>query len=355
MARVRSQPRRRGLRPSQRADSSRRHVHFWTERDVTGLSAWDPDADPGEYADGTGHALFELYARCRSSGDPVSIGAEVPANAAIVVATMRDLTGWTSHVLPGPSTRLAGITRRVGQAIVIRGDIPLDVSAPPYFGTEIVPSPRTAASPRQVFVPLLPQRGMTPRDPSRGSRISTMAIKCGEENLPRYLDDEFEQRLSAVGVRIRRDVTPASWTDFGSVDLVLCDRHHGEHDDELMLRKPPTKLINSWAAGSIPLVAPEASMMDLIREGTDAEVVRSADDVVRVVSELTADASRCSELFASVSQRRAEYESSAVLEQWRDLFQRGEHEVPRWANRRYLAERSVGRIMAGARRVIRRR
>jgi hypothetical protein len=219
---------------------------------------------------------------------------------------------------------------RVPSVVVVMGDHPRIDRVPRFVRAVIVPNPSGVVDARTRWVPLPPQRGMVPRRPERGRRIETMALKTGTPNVPDDLrDPEFAARLADLGVALRLDERPPAWPDFADVDLVLCTRRiRAEWDaDDAFARKPPTKLINAWVAGCIPVVYPEVSHLDLVEPDVDALVVRSPDDVVDAVRRLRSDPELVARLAAGVAARGAEFSMDRVLDRWEQELWDGEHAV----------------------------
>lgn len=193
-----------------------------------------------------------------------------------------------------------------------------------------MPVLREAKNPHtQIWLPLLPQRGLITRDRSRMGLIQTIAIKSFAQNVPAYLSErEFLQGLLDLSVGLRIDTEPSMWPDFESVDVVLCARRfHDTYDDALHLRKPPTKLVNAWAARTIPLVSPEAGYLDIASDGTNAIVVSSAKDVLESLAQLKTDPDLLRRLEKSVAEMAPRFSTEAVLNQWEGYLLGNNHRV----------------------------
>ncbi len=301
-----------------------RPVHFWTLEDVSAVADWDPDRDPGFFGDGRGHTLYELYVRLKKRGATVSLGSHAPREARLVVTSVGELTQWTGQLLPGRVRRLATQVMPDRGALIIRGDQPLSVPVPSFARCEIMPNPSSVTDPLiQRWVVLLPQRGIVVRDPNRRGLLENMAFKGHPPNVPSFArDPDFNRSLSDVGVMLRVDTAPSAWPDFSTIDLALCMRRQDdEQEDERWPQKPPTKLINAWVAGSIPLIAPEQGYLDLARVGEDAIVVETPADVVQAVSMLRRSPELVARLEEAVKARGSEYAVDIVLDQWEELLQ----------------------------------
>lgn len=254
-------------------DDETTRVHFWT-RAVHALDPWDPDAEPGRHADAFGHTFLELHHRMRARRLPVTIGAEPPSGAVAVVVSFAELSQYLPKPPPILVARLAHAVLGVRPApavVVIRDDVPLHVHAPAFTTLEVMPTVASVRLARQVALPMLSQRGLIPRDPSRGERLEVVAIKAYSYNVPSWVDDGFRTALEDLGWSLRVDTERSGrWHDFADVDVVLC-MHPADLDDDR--RKPPTKLIAAWSAGVIPICGDYRGYREI---GADGETMLAA-------------------------------------------------------------------------------
>jgi hypothetical protein len=290
---------------------------------LDGVADWDPDRDPGRHADAFGHAFLELFVRLHARGRAVTIGPNVTDGATVLVVMLEELATYDGEVHEGTVRRLARAALRHPSVVVVRADIPLAVSSPSFARCEVMPNRASIVDPRtQRWLPLLPQRGVVPRDPDRAGSIGTLAYKGYGFNVPSELRERsFLEALAECGVRVALDTEPSRWPDFRTADVALCLRRFNDRwDDSRHLRKPATKLVNAWVAGAIPLVAPQAAYLELVRPGDDALVVESPDEVVDAVRRLTVDADLVDRLRAGGAERGQEFTADRVLDAWEALF-----------------------------------
>ncbi len=260
---------------------------------------------------------------CTREAARVTIGPEVGDRATVLVVMLEELATYDGEVDDGAVFRLAHAALRCPSVIVVRADVPLAVSPPSFARCEIMPNRASIVDPRtQRWVPLLPQRGMVARDPERGGSIGTLAYKGYGFNVPAELRDRsFLEALAACGVRLALDTEPPTWPDFRTADVALCLRRINDAwDDPRHLRKPATKLVNAWVAGAIPLVAPQAAYLELVRPGDDALVVAGPVDVVDAVRRLTRDDDLVARLQAGGAERAQEFTAAHVLDAWEAVF-----------------------------------
>lgn len=334
------------------------HIHFWTLRDLPEIERWDPDAEPNSFPTGYGHSFLEPYARIRGSV-PTSIGRWPPKQTTCLVASFEELTDWRSYVLPHVGLQLALTSLRHRSVAVVRNDIPLEVPVPPFTGKELMPNAGSVTDPaRQTAVPPFPQRGLIPRAPERGTSIQVVALKALRSNVPEWIcDEELTAGLDRLGVWLRVDTEnegDAGWHDFRDVDAVICARRpHPRFDvDSDYLRKPPTKLINAWHAGAIPIVASETPYLDLVNEGVDALIADGPDALLRSIERLATDP--CLVLrMQRAGRHRAEIHSvSAATSAWIGAVA-GVPEAQRWIIARSIASMTYG-CFRGLVRILRR-
>jgi hypothetical protein len=300
-----------------------RAVHCWTQRSLDGLGGWDPDRHPARFADAFGHLILELYVRLRRRGRDLTIGPEAPDGTEVLVVLLEEIVSYDGRLQPDAAGALAGAARRVPSIVVVRGDLPLAVSAPSFLTTEVMPNRASIVdTARQRWVPVLAQRGLRPRLRRRGSSVRTLACKGFDFNLPSELrDGSLAEAFAPLGVRVRLDCDPTTWPDFRRIDVALCARRHNDAwDDPRHLRKPATKLVNAWVGGAIPLVAPQAAYLELVRPDQDALVVAHVDEIVESVRRLTTDPELVRRLQQGGAARAREFSADRVLDAWEQLF-----------------------------------
>ncbi|MFM8302916.1 MAG: hypothetical protein ACKOA9_01255 [Actinomycetota bacterium] len=319
-------------------------VHFLTATDPAEVAGWDPDREPERFADGPGHHLLEAYARLRERGCRVSLGPRPPRATATLVVSMDDLVSWRGHRRRRASWVVDLLALRIPRVLVVLGDHPHGDRVPRFVRATVVPNPSAVRGDGARWLPLLPQRGMIPRAATRRGRVATLALKTGTPNVPEaFRTAAFSAALADRGVTVRIDEHPAQWPDFADVDVVVCThQRRPEWDgDDAFARKPPTKLINAWVAGCVPLVFPEVGYLDLAEPGRDALVVRSPAEVVEAVVRLRSDATLVAHLEAGVAARGAEFAMDRVLDRWEEELWGGDHAV---TSRRAVARDAVGLV-----------
>lgn len=305
-------------------------VHFWCPAALAlAARGWDPDAEPQRFASGVGHAVLELAVRLRSNGFGVTLGEQPAAAPQLVVAA--------AGALRKDPRQLEGALRLTaaagGRIVLIRSDTPLGWHLPLRPTREVVPRRGLVAAAHQTWVPQLPQRGLVPRRPGPLDRISTVTLKCNPVTLPEALRDGLlAEALERRGVRLwidmpeRTDGSDQTWHDFGAADAVLCARAADEPD--WIAAKPPTKLVNAWVAGCIPLATREAAYVELAHEDDDVVFLDDVAELPAAVERLNAEPQLLARLERGVATRRAEFDPDRVLSAWRTLLEGALAEPP---------------------------
>ena len=335
-------------RPSSGGESA--SVHFWLDDHASwaGAARWAPDGEPSRFATGPGHNVVELYARLRQRGRPVTIGPGIPRATRLVVAYGWSLGRRSEAALAVRSLRIAWV--------LIRGDVPLDWD--PIRTPDLVVLPNSAPSWRSrtdcpsVSLLPLPQRGLVPRDPARRGRISLAAFKGFRSSLPAYLEDMgFRTALSRRGVGLTLDVPHRAdhadqhWHDFSDVDVALCVRSERPRGD--LDRKPATRLVNAWLAGSIPLIDPEPAYLEMGTHEKDCLIVDGPGSIIAAIERLAAEPALVARLQSGVAARRGQVSPEQVLDAWDELlFERAWPRVSLRRTARGLARLSSTAICA---------
>lgn len=292
-------------------------LHFWTLKDCSGLDEWDPDSNPRLYLSGHGHSFMEMYIRLKKAGYPVTVGSDVPQDSDVVVAALSELNGWSWSGHPETIWALCRslLTRRGGVA-VIRNDVPLYVRSPKFVTLEVMPTHASVSHQEaQIFLPLLPQRGIIPRNQNRAPRISVVGLKAYEANVPKWIP-MLRERLSEQAVELRVDTgRPGErpWEDFADIDAALCVHPDVLFDDR---RKPPTKLINAWTASVIPICGSSVGYKELAVNGQDALFASNVEEIAQAIQRVNSDPIVAAALLENSARRGLDYSAVHLLPLW---------------------------------------
>jgi hypothetical protein len=181
-----------------------------------------------------------------------------------------------------------------------------------------MPTAASVERPRQRPLPVFPQRGLIPRDQRRGDALETVAVKAYSYNVPTWMDDSFEQELRALGYRLRIDTEhEGRWRDFSNVDVVLGTHPMRIIGDERV--KPPTKLINAWRAGAIPVCGSYVGYLEVGHPDEDMIVTDgSPQQYVEALARLRREPDVAAGIRRNALRRAQEYEPRDVTDSyWR--------------------------------------
>jgi hypothetical protein len=84
--------------------------------------------------------------------------------------------------------------------------------------------------------------------------------------------------------------------------------------------KPPSKLINAWAAGCAPLMGPEQAFAALRQSDLDYIDVRHPRDVLSALRRLKSEAGLFEAMVANGRERTRNYTADAVARRWEELL-----------------------------------
>ena len=316
------------------------NIHFFlTRKEMPDgfFEEWNPDDNPKMYSSGIGHNILELASRLSARGHTITLGHKPSSDSSTVIffkkhfLLRRDVT---LKIL-----RIAALY----PVILIRSD--LQVDAPLVFNPdlEVIPNRSILNRRNQVYIPPFPQRGLIRRDKWNGNRINNLEIKCNPENIPdnlKILISEINALDCAITLNVdspkSSDGSDNNWNDFSEVDLSLIMRPVGQNT-ESNVRKPPTRLINAWVAGTIPVVDPLPAYTELIRDGIDGFIVNNPKQVAAVVKRLVENPDYCEEVFENCRRRGEEYQVAEIVEIW-------EQSISNIANETKIGARRAVRI-----------
>lgn len=176
------------------------------------------------------------------------------------------------------------------------------------------------------YIPHWPQPNIVPRHESRGDRITTLSYKGVFINLaPAFRSPEFIQALDKLQIKFDADINDNlrgkqawdRWRDYADADGVLAVR---AADQYVLSIKPPTKLINAWLAGSIPILGVEPAYRQLRQSELDYFEVESPQDTIAVLEKLRNEPGLFRAVLANGQKRSKEYGAGSTAKAWRDLL-----------------------------------
>jgi hypothetical protein len=208
-------------------------------------------------------------------------------------------------------------------------------------------------APNERFIPLWPQPGLVPRDPSRGTRVERIAYHGRTGTAPAWFGDPgFRRDLERRGLRF--DVRESEWERYDDVDVALAIR---EELPGVLATKPATKIYNGWLSRVAVLAAPEpayrevAARLDFLEVNDDATCSRRWISCANLRSTRRWSPTAGREASSSTSRRSA-------LDGWRSSTRKwfphssarapGSRRASRGSSRRWRARRSRAACIARA-------
>jgi hypothetical protein len=164
-----------------------------------------------------------------------------------------------------------------------------------------------------AFIPLWPETGLIPRDPSRGDLL----VNVGYFGLPPRLapqlrSEKFAARLREHGFNFR--IVPRDrWNDYSDTDAVLAVRSFAQVSWH---KFPPSKLYNSWHAGVPALLGSESAYQAERRSEYDFFEVHSADEVLQTLLRLRGDPALRAAVVRNCAERAAGVSPARIAETW---------------------------------------
>src|SRR5450631_1438675 len=166
------------------------------------------------------------------------------------------------------------------------------------------------------FVPLWPQPGLVPRDPSRGARVERIAYHGRTGTAPAWFrDHEFHRSLARRGIEF--DVREAGWELYRDVDVALAVR---EELPGVLATKPATKIYNGWLSRVAVLASPEPAYREVRRAPLDFLEVNNARDLLQAVDLLRANPPLYEAMVANGWRRSLEFNAEATRARWLALL-----------------------------------
>lgn len=168
------------------------------------------------------------------------------------------------------------------------------------------------------YIPQWPQPGLITRDRSRGNRFENIAFVGARQNLASELkSDSWRQQVENLGLNFVTMYDRASWHDYSQVDAVIAIR---SMKSESHLRKPPSKLTNSWLAGVPALLGPESAFRALRRSEFDFIEVCNTEEALAALQRLRDDPELRQRMVATGDARSSDYTVEANARRWIRFF-----------------------------------
>jgi hypothetical protein len=167
------------------------------------------------------------------------------------------------------------------------------------------------------FIPLWPQPGLVPRDPSRGARVERIAYQGRTGTAPAWFgDSEFRRGLARRGVHF--DVREEGWEQYRDVDVALAVR---DGLPGVLATKPATKIYNGWLSRVAVFASPEPAYREVRRAPLDFLEVNGAQDLLQATDLLRANPRLYEAMVANGWARSLEFNIAAIRSRWLALLE----------------------------------
>lgn len=278
--------------------------------------------------------FYQTYLRLKLAGYPVQLSTTLPSSGILVLfANRRSLDAFLEQCTTNNPPFI------IVAACADKGELS-------WADFQIVQNRKGVDDRYVMYVPFLPQPGLIPRDPSRGSVIENIAYKGARENLNQiFRSQPWFEFLQTKGLNWRdetydclqsKNLLPESWSDYRSVDLTLAVRQDLKREYR---GKPANKLFNSWKAGVPALLGPEYAYRELRISPLDYFEIASLEDAFQAIEALMDQPRLYEAMVENGLQRAEEYTAERILQKlgW-VLFD----EIPRIAgSRRFKLRKAV--------------
>lgn len=229
------------------------------------ISSWSPHEEPSRYPDAIGHGFYQLFLAVRDILGSENVwlssfpkGCDLVLSFERIEYTLAQNYHLFYQVMLKPSLRF----------ISIISDTPKNRLSIFYKNSIIYPNKFYKKSKLDVDLPLLPQNGLIcPHVQMK----KCLGVVCTTKYAPSFLKDaRFIAELERIGFTLTvRFVdepfsSPAYW-DYSEIGFMLCIRQGGDPS----LRKPPTKVVNCWSAGVIPIIESDPVSLSIARPPLD--------------------------------------------------------------------------------------
>ncbi|HEY7090387.1 MAG TPA: glycosyltransferase [Tepidisphaeraceae bacterium] len=304
------------------------------------LLTCDVDRDWGNFVDGSMIWSLQTYLLLRSSGLPVTCSDELKPNV----------------INLGHEPEMEAMRAREDAFLV---SMQADYPRHGWAQLHVLQNQSQVTDERCEWIPVWPQPGLIPRDPSR------VGVKCvAHTGRAYYLAGGEQKWIEALGKLACefRLLNETRWNDRSQVDVIVAIR---SFDRNRYDRKPPSKLIDAWHSG-VPMIAGwDSAFEQIATPGIEYLRADSLDAAVEAIRRLQSDRELYDRLVQRGKTRAAEFSRDAVRQRWISfLTNKAVPHFRRWINRgalsrfawrgRVIYSKSVRRVRGIAKSLIRR-
>ena len=240
------------------------------EEDLDGVRNWDPEADPMRFPSALGHGFFQLFLAIRELYPSVELSKQT--NGSDVYVVMQKLGSYRFRQQFSLLREMFS-RDRMPTIVAIHAD-GRNKASTFLVHKNVVPNSFRLKSAYDAFIPMLPQNGLKPRE---AKTLTRNLVAYGHSfNFPSHLFDELlVGQLAKAGINLRRadqnGAQPDQILDFRDALFTLCLRKADKA--HILAYKPPTRLVNAWMAGTIPIIDREPGYFSLATPGVDCLLV----------------------------------------------------------------------------------
>lgn len=285
---------------------------------------WDPEADPMRFPNAQGHSFFQLFLAIRELYPSVELSKQ--ANGSDVYVVMQKLACYRFR--QNFSLLREMLSRdRMPTIVAIHADSRNKASTF-LVHKNVVPNSFRQRNIYDAFIPMLPQNGLKPRE---AETLTRNLVAYGNSfNFPSHLFDELlVGQLAKAGVNLRRvdqnGAQPDQILDFRDALFTLCLRKSNQ--SHILAYKPPTRLVNAWMAGTIPIIDREPGYFSLATPGVDCLLVSTDHkkdpqaakaEIYELLTRIT-DA-EIEKMLAAIREKRKHYSKENIARAHLDFF-----------------------------------
>jgi hypothetical protein len=301
---------------------------------------WPWLSSHAKFADGRYNWTIQTFLYLRAAGADVKLVRSLPRRG--IVCSHRDFLPLT--LLPSPDLFL----------VCIKPDRREHTWAHFY----IVQNPKDRIFSKDRYgwraaaLPHWPQGSLIPRRTDRGEQCENVAYFGRRLNLaPELKTPEWSAELRALGFNWML-VPSQQWHDYSDIDITVAVRSFDDRPlaDPLLdpNSKPPSKLINSWLAGTPAVVGPESSFRNIRQNPLDYLEATSGDALKAALIELRANRPLYRDMVAHGAERAREFSVDMCISRWCAVLNDVEQRYERWMRRGVLTRQRVNVVNVAA-------
>ncbi|MGK7893029.1 MAG: hypothetical protein AB4372_05170 [Xenococcus sp. (in: cyanobacteria)] len=267
-------------------------------------------------SDGSICWTIQTYLRLKENEFPCQLVDTMPEEGIVVV----DRYSWPNNLKP--PANLLWVSIKADQNSHTYAHIHIvqnatEVTAP-AIQIQSLSEDRYLLPGKRFYLPLWPQPGVIPRNPSRGDKFENVAYFGISYNLaPELQQPTWQEELQKLGLVWRREKEPDRWHDYGEVDAIIAVR---SFDRETYPWKPASKLFNAWNANVPAILGIESAFQGERKSELDYFEVKSASEAIAALKRLKDDRELRRSIVANCQVRAQEIKPENIAKRWSNFF-----------------------------------